>query len=321
MRGYFTRLAKQSGVAIGVSNPSARARPSSRPRVPPVGAGPPLHVEAVNWVDSFPPAEEVGWQSGSVDGSTRNQDGSEGAWQPIPNDRQIPSDSEQAKRQVAASDVPNTSIATSSDGSNKQIVELSETSFSRQSSTRSLGLERASERGDVAGSSSEGPKKQWGEKGGVVRIGERRKSIEQKPAPEPDPFDEVARAIVRPEPSIPRDYLAGIREWLSSPPVISEAIETIESRDAWDRNPAKISTAEEQADRSHSNFVPRDSAPQNDIQEFSLSIGRISIVVEQPAQPLKDRPASRQPVETRPASEQSGGRDAFALSRSYFRGF
>jgi hypothetical protein len=321
MRGYFTRLAQQSGVAIGVSNPSTRARPGSHPRVPPVGAGAPLHVETVDWVDSFPPAEEVGLQSGSVGTSTSSQDASEGAGQPTHNDQHIPSDSEQAKRQVAASDVPNPSIATSSDGSSKQIVELSETSFFRQGSTSPLALERASERGDVAGSSSEGLKKQWVGEGGVVRVGERGNSSEQKPAPEPDPFDEVARAIARPEPSIPRDYLAGIREWLSSPPVISEAIETIESRDARDRNPAKGSTAQKQADRSHSNFVPRDSAPQNDIQEFSLSIGRISIVVEQPAQPPRDRPASPQPAERDSASGQSGGRDAFALSRSYFRGF
>lgn len=294
MRGYFTRLAKQSGAAIGAGNPSARARPGPLPRVPPDGAGAPLHVETVAWANSLTPAEDVGLQSRAGERSTRNQDASEGARRPTRNDPNISSESD----------------------SNKQIGELSETSFFRLGSTRS----RASEgQPEVAGSTSEALEKQASGKGGVVRVGERGSSSEQKPAPEPDSFTEVALAIARQEASIPRDYLADIREWLSSPPVTSEAIE---SRSAAHRSPEKMSTAQEQADRSlHSNFVDRDSAPQHDIQEFSLSIGSISIVVEEPAQPPKQRSNSVQPVESASVSAQPGARDAFALSRSYFRGF
>jgi hypothetical protein len=323
MRGnYFTRLAEQSGLAIGVRNQSARARPASYPLVPAVGAEAPLHVETVDWANSVPPSEGGGLPSSSVERSTRDQDASEGAWQPTRNKQQIPSGSEQAERQLAASALPNPSIATSSDDSNKRIVELSETSFFRHGSTRSATLEKAGERGNVAGSSSEGLKRSSGGMAGVIRVGDHGNSIEQKPAPETDPFTEVARVIARHEPSIPGDYLADIREWLSSPMITSEAIETTESRDVWNRNPRKVSTAQEQADRSlQFNLVPRDSAPQNDIQEFSLSIGRISIVVEQPAQPPKERAARPQPVERKSASGQSGARDTFALSRSYFRGF
>lgn len=268
MRGYFTRLAKQSGVAINASNPSARARPGPLPRVPPDGTSPSLHLETVDLVDSLPPGEEVTRQA------TRS-------------DPKISSESEQAGRQVAVSDVFNPPFSTPS-----------RTGFFRQRSTRSLALEKAGEsESEVAALSSEALEKESGGKGGVVRVGERASSIEQKFA---------------------SDYLEGVREWLSSPPNRIEAIQSSEA----EANPRKAFTAFEQEVGSLvPNFSDRDPASQNDIQEFSLSIGSISIVVEEPAQQPKQRPNSVQPIESASVSTQPRARDAFALSRSYFRGF
>ncbi len=319
MRGYFARLAKHSGVAIGTRNPSARSRPGPLRRVTPDVAGAPLHVETIDLEDSVSPAGEARLQSRSMERSI-HQDAFEGARQLTRNDAKISSESEQAGKQVAASDVPSPSISTSTDDQNKQIAELSETSFFREGATRSLALEKTSEsEPDVAGSSSEALEGQSGGKGGVVRVGELVSSIEQKPAPEPDSFSELTRMIGRQERSIPPDYLEGIREWLASP---ATGRQDIPSQSATDHKPGKVSSAPERADRSlHSNFVVRDSATQNDIQEFNLSIGSISIIVEEPRQQPAQRFNSVQPAESAPVSTQTRTRDAFALSRSYFRGF
>src|SRR4029453_6915150 len=54
---------------------------------------------------------------------------------------------------------------------------------------------------------------------GVIRVGEKRSASDPELVTESDPLSETARALAHREFSIPPDYLEGIREWLSSPPV------------------------------------------------------------------------------------------------------
>jgi hypothetical protein len=219
----------------------------------------------------------------------------------------ISSESQPASNLVAISNVSRPERARSSDDSNKKTAELSGLSVFQESSTHSLALEKQGESElDVAASS-------------VVRVGEPGGSGEPKLAPQADSFVAITQTSNRQEASIPPDYMEAIREWLGSPPSRSEAME---SQGLADRNREEVSTAPGPGDRSlPSNFVDRDSGPQNDIQEFSLSIGSISIIVEEPAQQPKQQPRIGRPVESPSAGAQPRARDAFALSRNYFRGF
>jgi len=221
------------------------------------------------------------------------------------------------------------SIRSAADRPNNQIAELSETSFVIPGSTFSLDL-TGNEREHESGSRTGSLEKHFAEKGGVVRVGEQVSAGERKPDAEVRPNLEVGRESGL-QSSIRSDYLEGIREWLETPSITSEA--GLTGRDV-DQPPEQVSTPLDPADQSqwvprapraaqdlHTVFVEREPDPQNEIQEFSLSIGSISIVVEEPAQQPKLRSNSVQPVESALVNAQPRARDAFALSRSYFRGF
>ncbi len=188
--------------------------------------------------------------------------------------------------------------------------------FLKQVSMHSLDLEQSSQgESDLPVSSSEADEKQSGGKDPVT-ADKRWITIEQKPAPEPDSLTEDASTISREELSIPRDYVEGIREWLASPPLIGEEIQRHRAAER------EVFKTPEQADRPpHSRLFDLDSTPQNEIQEFSLSIGSIRIVVEEPAQQPAQQSNSVQPVERAQVTGQPQSRDAFALTRNYFRGF
>lgn len=317
MRGYFTRLAKQSGIAIGGRSPHARSRASSTlpPRLDRADA--PLHVEIVDLVNPSPADEG-------------HQDASESGRRPTPeiNDMKgFAGETKQAKQHVPPGDAVERSIAApsaaSSYVSDQQTLELSETKLIGPASSRSFTLESTpvGQGSEVDESASEKSEQHSGRAGGVVRVRESGSAIQPGVASDPYPATEVARAIERLEPnsSMPPEYLAGIGEWLSSTP---ENIEPIQSRSAVDSN---LQNAFGPPDQELQSLVPgvgdRDGASQADLQEFNLSIGNISIIVEQPTQPPKEKPATRQPAERQSFSAQRSARDGFALSRSYFRGF
>jgi hypothetical protein len=145
-------------------------------------------------------------------------------------------------------------------------------------------------------------------------------SIEQEPAPESHSSTEGARTIRREELSIPSEYLQGIRDWLASSALNNEEVRERSLQEV------EVFKDSEPADRtSYGSVAHFEPSPQNDIQEFSLSIGSIRIVVEEPPKPSAEA-APRydntvQPAPSSPATAQTGSRDAFALTRNYFRGF
>lgn len=317
MRGYFTRLAKQSGLAIGsagAASAQAKAHLRSSPRASPAAARnveTPLHFESVDLIT--PSAADPGSPSLTDRGSSfgrglLNQDA-------FASGPAMPADINGAQSFRGE-------VSSFPDSSNQQIAKLSETKLVRQGSSRpSASADNVGEGwAEADGPGGERSEQPWTGQGGVVRVGERRGSNDQRSTLDSASFSEVAPAIGRQNPdfSIPPDYLEDIREWLSSTPNSIEAIRSSED----DSNPGKAFTASKQEVRALvPNLSDRDGSSQKDIQEFSLSIGSISIVVEQPAQAPNDRPASRQPIERQPASAQTGATDTFALSRSYFRGF
>jgi hypothetical protein len=145
-------------------------------------------------------------------------------------------------------------------------------------------------------------------------------SIEQESAPESHSFTEDARTIRRDELSIPSEYLVGIREWLASPPPGNEEVRERSLQEV------EVFKDAEPADRtSHGRVVHFEPSPQNDIQEFSLSIGSIRIVVEEPPKPSPEAAPRYNntvpPAQSSPVTAQAQSRDAFALTRNYFRGF
>ena len=155
-------------------------------------------------------------------------------------------------------------------------------------------------------------------KAGVVRVGEPESPTETKTTEAPESFSELFRRDVPDATSIPHEYLAGIREWLDSPPI---EIEAGERRKTLPQSPESAQVTMNEHGQA---MIPtlRDSEvpPQNEIKEFSLSIGSISIVVEEPPAPKPQvnhvPPQTPAPITAAPAAP-----DAFALSRRYFRGF
>jgi len=156
-----------------------------------------------------------------------------------------------------------------------------------------------------------------GKKAGVIRVGEPENSLELETARDADlsgeTFPEAAPALV----SIPRDYLEGIREWLNSP--------AIEFKKGEERQIAKADssttfTRSKDDDHFSRPKVPEPPIPpQSEIQEFSLSIGSISIVVEDGAPKQLTNSVPQQP--SAPVKSAPQTHDAFALTRRYFRGF
>ena len=81
-----------------------------------------------------------------------------------------------------------------------------------------------------------------------------------------------------------------------------------------------FATVKERGQLTRPTLVDREVPPQNEMQEFSLSIGSISIVVEEPPAP-KQQVNHVQPQTAVAVSPAPPAHDAFALSRRYFRGF
>lgn len=306
MRGYFKSLAKQSGVAVGAGGSSA---PGSPLRIAPDRAPTPPHAEGVDLINSTAASEDPGSRTltshwSSIERGPRDHEG--GRF----NDLKTPGVGTEHGKHGPGADV--------SDSADQQAVELSETRLIRSGSAHSFAFE-AKQGSEADGPSGNKGEQRWTGKGGVIRVGEPGSSFPQKLAGEQDSLSELAHTLRQgPDYSISREDLEGIREWLSSPP---HSIEAIQNRAAADLNPPKVFSASEDIRSLVPNFSDRESGSQTEIQEFSLSIGSISVVVEQPAQPPPDRPASRRPVESESATGQPGVRDTFALSRSYFRGF
>ncbi|HEX3231180.1 MAG TPA: hypothetical protein VHQ95_19530, partial [Pyrinomonadaceae bacterium] len=118
--------------------------------------------------------------------------------------------------------------------------------------------------------------------------------------------------------SIPHEYLEGIREWLDSPPI---EIEGSEPRRALQQSAeSTFGTVKDPGQSPRPTIVDPEASPQNEIQEFSLSIGSISIVVEEPPAP-RPQPNNVPPQTAATVSPAPPAHDAFALSRRYFRGF
>jgi hypothetical protein len=154
--------------------------------------------------------------------------------------------------------------------------------------------------------------------GGVIRVGEPENPTKTKTTKAPESSSELFRSDVPMATSIPHEYLEGIREWLDSPPI---EIEHSDGRNPLQQSPeSAFVTMKEPAQSTRPTLVDPEAPPQNEIQEFSLSIGSISIVVEEPPAP-KQQANHVQPQTPAAVSPAPPAHDAFALSRRYFRGF
>lgn len=291
MSGYFKSLVKQSGVNIGARNSSARRAASRRVAPDPVT---PLHVETVAMVG--PTTGEVD----RVEGKPALTKPAYEVSEPL-----TPRDPIAVKATTNTPTVNSNypiearSETTALDQVGPSIVH--ETSVAPETSPAETIPEVSIN--EVIESRKTTP--------GVIRVGEPRNDIDQQPVIEPD-----VRALDRSEFSIPPDYLDGIREWLTAPPTKSDEIITERTTEQHDDNDP---IAPKQ--RSPRPVIELDLPSHDELQEFSLSIGSISIVVEEPARQPQPPITNMQPVEPAPVSAQPRANDAFALSRNYFRGF
>ena len=305
MSGYFISLAKQSGVTIGGSKSSALAHESAPPPVS-ANSGAPPHVVTVDLIEPDLPGQ-------SDVKAIHSQDAAELDRRPTPRNPI-------SRESNAAAEIPtNTLMVMPSNQTERPLLDQAEPNSVPPSATRSALLEKPVETGpDITVSKVEVIGKQPKVTGGVVRVGAHLSLTDQKLLTEPDISSKTGRVIVRPESAILPDYMEGIREWLASPSLSSD---DITSHPLASQQGDNDFPTQRQSDRSLHPHFEREVSSDNDIQEFSLSIGSISIVVEEPARQLPEQPIQLQPTERPPAGAQPRAGDAFALSRSYFRGF
>jgi hypothetical protein len=285
MRGYFAGLVKQSGLTITPGNRSEPlASPSGRVRL-----AAPMHVESVLLVEPSTRSFEVSSAPHSPEKSNRD---AEVAYRS--HDHQF---GDEASVKFIRTNLTNPRPGRPSDHSEPR-AQPSETEILKRGSSSSLTLEKFVETGHASGRVEEQPVP----KGGVIRVGEHTNESRRS-----ESLADLSRLSDSPRPAIPNDYLVGIREWLAS--------SSTHSTD--DSSGTKQLT--DQSLRSVSANGHRQ--PQKEIQEFSLSIGSISIVVEEPAEHPVTPPVSTPALNGKSNGAQRQGRDAFALSRNYFRGF
>ena len=294
MKGYFRGLAKQSGLTFAGGNPTVRAAPAALPDS--ISVPPPFQMENVNLVDSTEPGEDVVGQR-----RTHRDTGESPAWR----GERAPLESSVGMGPWVRRSDQATSRTNSLSSGLVSRAELVETRFASERSVRAPAPSQSSGRHpdiEILEEKSSGNP-------GVVRVGEGQDFVQE--SRHKDDLSNLAGAMAREENAIPSEYLQGIRDWLSSE---STRAEELESRFIAERDG-------EAPHRSFPSLVESDQRPQNEVQEFSLSIGSISVVVEEPEQPIRPKENNTQEAGNQSVSSQSRTRDAFALTRSYFRGF
>jgi len=305
MKGYFSSLAKQSSVSIrGGQTSGARL-----PHAPMTETLAPLHSETILFVDSTPTTVRPIHES-----QTTEETSPQGISIHPPALIEGPDISNQGgSASLAPREISKTPYQTRPDETLRSVAPV-ENSLSIAKAP-AVAIEDSF---DPGASLAERPdvelEGQASKKGGVIRVGESESPIESK--------TESSRAGSRRDvpvaTSIPHEYLEGIREWLDSPPI---EIEESARRKTLQPSPeSAFATVKERGQSTRPRLADPEVSPQNEIQEFSLSIGSISIVVEEPPAP-KQQLNQVQPQTPSAVSPASPAHDAFALSRRYFRGF
>jgi len=302
MKGYFSSLAKQSSVSIRGGKTSA-ARLANTPITETLA---PLHSETVLFVDSTPTAVSPVRDSQTTE-KTLPRAISQHSSTPIEN-----SQTRFASRSLAPPAISNSSRQPRTDDALSPVAPV-ENSFSTHKSP-TVATENSEDPVvplvDRPNVELGGPSK----KGGVIRVGESESPIEMTRASSSEMF----RRDVPTATSIRHEYLEGIREWLDSPPL---EIEGSERRRALQQTAENtFGTVKDRGQSPRPTIVDPEVSAQNEIQEFNLSIGSISIVVEEPPAP-KQQVNHVQPQTPAAVSPAAPAHDAFALSRRYFRGF
>jgi hypothetical protein len=303
MKGYFSSLAKQSSVSIRGARASAGPLPH-KSMTEPVG---PVHSETVLFIDPTPTAVGLVNDAQTIQKAT-----------PQTISEHPPALNENANVSSQAPPSISDSWREARTNETEGPVAAAESSFSMTRSLASPAIKRPEDpvpllvERQVVALEQDAPKK-----GGVIRVGEFENAIEMKTTVGPASSGEPFRHDVSGATSIPHEYLEGIREWLTSPSIdVAESDRPGTLRQSSERAfvPAKDPDRSTRPGRADPEL-----RPQNEIQEFSLSIGSISIVVEEPAAPKQQ--ANVQPQTVAPVSPAAPAHDAFALSRRYFRGF
>ena len=316
MKGYFSSLAKQSGVQIRAGK--APARPNPAPEVRPTGPVAPLESETVHFVDSEPAAvaQPVRQPDRHSPQDSDRQPTETSGYRAVPEHPRAPAENLSQSESVTTSfAVPAVSNAPQETVTNNAVnigPERLETSLPSENSLASLVLEPPAEPVPTGHDQTGAVLEDRSPKKGVVRLRDENK-IEIKTGPQTDSVGEKGRDLTPAASSIPHDYLEGIREWLTAPPVDRGESES-RSRSE------KAFTAVKEDHQPKRPHLVETGSPQNEIQELSLSIGSISIVVEEAAQPKQPAPMT-QPQTNATASPAPQAHDAFALTRRYFRGF
>jgi hypothetical protein len=161
------------------------------------------------------------------------------------------------------------------------------------------------------------------EKGGAPQSNEQVETIEnifegpfqQVASDLPEPIQQESFISIRPanpEPTV-HDYIREVSAWIAAQPETSDTETDTMYELETPRDVRTLIGSERQKNKTASSVPARDSEPEFD--DVSLSIGTISIVIEEP----KPSVMTSQPTAVAQPFAQEGGREPTSLSRYYLR--
>jgi hypothetical protein len=341
MKGYFKQLAHQTGLSFESGQRSAM----SSPRTQPTSAAPqtssrakisPLHVEEVTYVAQPPTTARAIPDRVDKDaapkGSTVNKhsevktftEASE-THRPQSSPEPLPHTTIEIGPQTFSAEAPlpdtghQSSLADSAEkeirASVPEAAEVFDESFS---SAQAAGPQEFSEGREIFQTTFAETSQQSSEPSDVqTESSLKQQKSEQLPLHETEA--EPGSALEQTETSTVQHYLKEVMEWISAPPEIDESELEQTHRTKLPRVPESENSFALEHERDAAAVARQTQAREPEVQDLNLSIGTISIVIEEPkaaTTPALPAPAPRAESSHAPARNESS-----SLSRYYLRSF
>ncbi len=342
MKGYFKQLAHQTGLSFESGSKSSSApnnsrahhasaptQTSSRARISP------LHVEEVTYVaqppatartipdrvdkDAAPKSSSVNKPS-EVNNFTEASETNRTQSSPEP----LPHTMLEIGPQTFSAEAPlpdtghQSSLAGSSEKELRASVHQAEESFDESlSSAQATGPENFSEVREISQTTFAESSQQSSEPSDAQTASSLKQKSEQLPLHEAEA--QPVSALEQTETATVEHYLKEVMEWISAPPEIDESEIEQTHRTKILRAPESENSFALEHERDAASVARQAHAREPEVQDLNLSIGTISIVIEESkatTTPALPAPAPRNESAHAPARNESP-----SLSRYYLRSF
>jgi|GEM_PF-3876280 len=343
MKGYFKQLAHQTGLTFESGSKPSSALNNSRTQnaSAPTQTGTraktsPLHVEEVTYVAQPPSTarttpdrvdKEIAQKSSTVNKhleantftETSEPDRTPSSPEPLPHT------TVEIGPQTFSAEAPlpdtghQSSLADSTEKEFRASVHQAREVFDESlSSAQAVGLENFSQGREIFQDTF--AESSQTESGGPSDA-QKASSLKQKPEQLPLHEAEAVRtsALEQTETATVQHYLKEVMEWISAPPEIDESELEQTHRTKILRAPESENNFALEHERDAAAVARPAHAREPEVQDLNLSIGTISIVIEEPK--AAAAPALPAPVQRAESSHAPARRESPSLSRYYLRSF